>query len=85
MAETNDRNGGFHIDNSRVLYSNGELDPWHRAAIYPPRRGGEDNVVYLIEGASHCTDFMPPSDDDSASLKKLRGIQLDTIAHWLRT
>ena len=84
VAETNARNGGFDIQASRVLYTNGELDPWHRMAIYPPRHGGHDNVVYLIEGASHCTDFMPPADDDSASLKKLRGIQIDTIARWLR-
>lgn len=83
VAETNDRNGGYNISASRVLYTNGELDPWSRAAITPPNRGGYDNVVYVIARASHCTDFMPPSDDDSDSLKKLRGIQVDTIAGWL--
>ena len=84
IAETNDRNGGFNISNSRVLYTNGELDPWHVMAVHPPNRGGHDNVVYMIEdGASHCTDFMPPADTDSPSLKKLRGIQIETLAAWL--
>ena len=83
IAQTNAHYGGFGIQASHVLYSNGQLDPWHRAAVYPPNKGGEDNVVYLIEGASHCMDFMPPSVNDSASLKKLRGIQVDSIAKWI--
>lgn len=53
IAETNDRNGGYHIQNSRVLYTNGQLDPWSRAAILSPNRGGSDNVVFVIERASH--------------------------------
>ena len=84
VNETNDRNGGFGIQASRVLYTNGEYDPWHRMAVHPPNRGGVDNVVYMIEKASHCTDFMPPSDNDSPSLKRLRTIQIDTIRGWLR-
>ena len=84
VAETNLRNGGFGIQASRVLYTNGEYDPWHRMAVYPPNTGGHDNVVYMIEKASHCTDFMPPSDRDSPSLKRLRTIQIDTIQRWLR-
>jgi hypothetical protein len=85
INQTNAHYGGFHIQASHVLYSNGELDPWHMEAVYPPNRGGEENVVYLIDGASHCTDFMPPSVNDSASLKALRALQLESLARWTAT
>ena len=83
IEQTNAHYGGFNIQASHVLYSNGALDPWHREAVYPPNKGGEDNVVYLIDGASHCTDFMPPSVNDSASLKALRVLQVESIAKWI--
>ena len=82
IAQSNAHYGGFHIDASHILYTNGGLDPWSRAGILPPLRGGEENVVRVIEGGSHCTDFMPPADTDSPSLKAVRALQVELISRW---
>ena len=68
---------------SNVVYSNGALDPWHVSAVYPPNKGGVDNVVFLIANASHCTDFDAPTEKDSLSLRDVRALQIDAIKRWV--
>ena len=83
VAQSNAHYGGFGIQATQVVFSNGQLDPWHAAAVYPPNTGGHDNIVYLITNASHCTDFDRPTTRDSDSLRKLRELQTQAIAKWI--
>ena len=75
--------GGFGIQASHVVWSNGDSDPWHVSAVYPPNTGGVDNVVFLIQNASHCTDFDRPTQRDSLSLRRVRTLQAEAIAKWI--
>jgi len=83
IDQTNQYYGGHQIDATQIVFSNGELDPWHPAGIYPPAyTGGEDNIVYLIDGGAHCWDLEVPRTTDSPSLQKLRQLQQQAVSQW---
>lgn len=61
----NNRTGGwFNTDAPRLLYLNGELDPWREGSVYSefrpggPFTGTEETPSILIAGSRHCNDLI---------------------------
>lgn len=42
---------------SRIVFVNGDMDPWHWLGINSKGNSTSDNIVISIEGAAHCTDM----------------------------
>ena len=55
--------GGLRPGSSRVMYVNGEFDPWYAASVAVPP--GEETPVLLVRGASHHPWTHPPKPTDS--------------------
>ncbi|MBN3310475.1 TSSP protease, partial [Amia calva] len=65
----------------RVLYVNGDVDPWHVLSVLPGSSccggrggGGEGSLALLIPGASHCADMAPPYLTDPPALREARQV-----------
>ncbi|KAK4459815.1 putative serine protease EDA2 [Cladorrhinum samala] len=54
---------GWFVNTTRLLWVNGEFDPWRSASVSSEFRPGgplqstDDTPVYLIKGARHCNDL----------------------------
>ncbi|XP_074876961.1 thymus-specific serine protease [Buteo buteo] len=77
VAFTNAFYGAAHPDTRRVLFVNGELDPWRVLSA----GGGRSGV--LIAGASHCADMAPTRPGDPPALRAARQRIAAHLAAWL--
>jgi hypothetical protein len=56
--------GWFNTDTTRLLYVNGEVDPWRSASVASdfrpggPFNGTAQTPAILIEGGRHCNDLL---------------------------
>lgn len=62
--------GGWDYTNTtRLIWVNGEFDPWLYATVSSPDRPGgplestDDAPVYMLPGASHCADYVTANYD----------------------
>ncbi|KAJ3209140.1 hypothetical protein HDU82_001328 [Entophlyctis luteolus] len=64
IAATNANYGGLNVPTSRIMWLNGQYDPWHWLSNYqsPP---GADQVSFLYANASHCNDLWGPLNGTS--------------------
>jgi len=71
---------------SRILFVNGSADPILTTSISPVLGNATNpNFVYVtVDGGSHCQDMDTPSDQDSASLRTAREIELQTVRGWIQ-
>ncbi|XP_076137972.1 thymus-specific serine protease [Alosa pseudoharengus] len=85
VAFTNLYYGGKDPENGRVLYVNGEIDPWHELSVTSNGTWKNRGRAIFIKGASHCADMQEEDKSDSASLREAReGIE-SHVAMWLKT
>ncbi|KAI9293223.1 peptidase S28 [Neoconidiobolus thromboides FSU 785] len=62
IDETNRKYLGKNIQTDRLLFVNGELDPWTPLSITDPT----DKIpTIVIEGAAHCADLAYPDSSDT--------------------
>lgn len=66
---------------SKIIFSNGELDPWAALGVLEPP--SEDVVVLLIPGAAHHVDMRFASPSDSVDLVRARNIEKNYIRKWI--
>lgn len=67
-----------------MVIPNGSLDPWHALGFYDAYQPVDDSaVVYLINGTTHCGDWMPWGPGSPDGLKEVQEIILDNIKRWL--
>jgi len=84
VDQTNYLLGGQSIYTSNTVFTNGLNDPWHVPGVFNSSGNhGPNNVIAPILGGSHCSDMMPASNRDSASLKQVRAQQVAAIRNWL--
>lgn len=69
---TNAYYGGYNLQATNVLFTNGLLDPWHLMSIIE-NEGGVKAVTYE---AGHCGTMIRPSDLDPVSLTNARAAVL---------
>uniref|UniRef100_H0WA44 Thymus-specific serine protease n=1 Tax=Cavia porcellus TaxID=10141 RepID=H0WA44_CAVPO len=70
VTQTNSYYGGQAPGATRVLFVNGDIDPWHMLSV--TQASGGSKAALLIPGASHCADMAPERPSDPTSLRSGR-------------
>jgi len=78
-----------HISTPRIVFANGELDPWRRLSVSAPdaspRQSTLDQPVYVIKGGHHCDDLGRTTPKDSASQTEVKQKINNDIQRWLKS
>ncbi|XP_051900016.1 thymus-specific serine protease [Pristis pectinata] len=78
---TNDYYGADRPKSSRIIFVNGDIDPWHALSVLKNQSRSELAVV--INGTAHCANMNPPEKQDPTSLRQARQRIDDQIGVWL--
>ncbi|CAK7197945.1 hypothetical protein SEUCBS139899_000596 [Sporothrix eucalyptigena] len=92
IASFNNRTGGWSVPTShtqRLLYTNGEYDPWRAATVSSAWRPGgplasSTNVpVNIVPGGVHCSDVYAENWAVNADVKAVVDAETATIVQWI--
>ncbi|KAH8884831.1 hypothetical protein GQ53DRAFT_797563 [Thozetella sp. PMI_491] len=78
--------GGWDADFERVMFVNGEFDPWLAATVSStqrpggPRQATKDMPIYTVKGGNHVPDFFI---DDDPAVANVTTQQIATMKRWL--
>ena len=77
--------GGRAPDISNVVFTSGQIDPWHALGVTNFSQGLPQKTAYpvYIEGTAHCADLYAPKSDDPESLTYSRGIVAQRVREFL--
>jgi len=78
---TNEYYGARNIESSRIMFTNGVIDPWHALGITDPPSA--DLPTVLIPGTAHCADLYPSRSLDPPQLTAARKEFVDYLNAWL--
>jgi serine protease 16 len=81
IANTLSIYGGVNIQSSRILSTNGEIDPWHANSVLVAPNSAEP-AQYVI-GASHHFWTHPSLPTDSDEVNKAREVIWNQVSAWL--
>lgn len=88
--QVNKYTGGWDIDNTtRLLYVNGDFDPWREASVSADLRPGgplastEHVPVYIVPGGFHVSDMVTPNGVVNAGVKAVQDKVVDQLAAWV--
>lgn len=81
VRRTNIMYGGQLPDLTNVIFTNGDIDPWHSLSVLKDLNAFSPAIV--IKGSSHCRDIYSDVDTDSEDLKKARARIRDIISKWI--
>ncbi|RUS86001.1 hypothetical protein EGW08_006213 [Elysia chlorotica] len=81
VAHTNDGYGARNYTQDRVVFVNGDIDPWHYLGI---TKSLPQAQAILIPGTAHCANMYPAAEDDPAALVQARKTVGQLIAQWLQ-
>jgi pimeloyl-ACP methyl ester carboxylesterase len=77
------------ISMNRIVYVDGEYDPWRRLSVNAPevkdKPSNPDMPRFIVEKGSHCTDLGTAKPTDSESKIKVKKAVDDVIIRWLKT
>lgn len=66
---------------SNIIFSNGELDPWHAGGVLEPV--SDETVVIYIENSAHHLDLRLPNEADPATVTAARQLETEWIAKFI--
>ena len=73
VAWSNSNYGSVGIKGSRIIFPNGNIDPWHALSILPGHAHLQPSVIpILINGTAHCANMYSSHPDDLPSLVQAR-------------
>ena len=73
VAWSNSNYGSVGIKGSRIIFPNGNIDPWHALSVLPGDVNIEPSVIpILINGTAHCANMYPTGAADLPSLVQAR-------------
>ena len=77
--------GGNATGASRVLFVNGDIDPFHWGSVTRNTSGAlaRDVVALLVRGGSHCQDMGARSEADSAPMRLAKQLKAGWLANQL--
>ncbi|XP_078389407.1 thymus-specific serine protease [Cetorhinus maximus] len=78
---TNDYYGANHPASSRIIFVNGDIDPWHALSVLKNQSRSE--VAVFINGTAHCANMNPVQEGDPPPLRQARQKVDDQIGAWL--
>ncbi|KAK6535704.1 hypothetical protein TWF694_002154 [Orbilia ellipsospora] len=86
----NDWTGGWYInDTQRLLYVNGQFDPWRDAGVSSDYRPGgplestEQTPIFVVPGGFHCTDLVPANGRVNPGVKATIDAAVQQIVTWV--
>ena len=82
VAQSNVYYGGLHPGGTRVLWVNGEVDPWHGLAVLKSDPALDQPALW-VPGASHHAWTHPSPDCTQASVIKARTEIRQQVTKWL--
>lgn len=71
VLATNDMLGGTAIAMDRIIFVNGNVDPWHALSLYNSSNSAARPSVF-IDGTAHCRNMQPSRPDDPPALVAAR-------------
>uniref|UniRef100_A0A6I8Q1D8 Serine protease 16 n=1 Tax=Xenopus tropicalis TaxID=8364 RepID=A0A6I8Q1D8_XENTR len=80
---TNEFYGADHPKSSRIIFVNGDVDPWHALSVLKNQSRSE--IAILINGTSHCANMSPSHTSDPLSLQEARKEIAAQVATWLKS
>ncbi|EHA50296.1 hypothetical protein MCOR27_005879 [Pyricularia oryzae] len=90
VASVNKFTGGWdHTDTKRLLWVNGQFDPWLHATVSSPSRPGgplqstDKAPVLVIPGGVHCTDLIIRNGDANEGARKVQSQAREIIKKWV--
>ncbi|KAK4175357.1 putative serine protease [Triangularia setosa] len=81
--DVNQLTGGWFVNTTRLIWTNGEFDPWRSGSVSSKYRPGgpqestAETPVYLVPGGRHCNDLDTRSGERN---KGVQWVQLESIA-----
>ncbi|KAI5626362.1 thymus-specific serine protease, partial [Silurus asotus] len=85
IAFTNQYYGGDQARTQRVLYINGDIDPWMELSIVHNGTGVDEDRAIVIHGTAHCADMNPAYSGDRPSLRRARKEIERHVVMWLKS
>ncbi|XP_042299520.1 thymus-specific serine protease-like [Sceloporus undulatus] len=82
VSFTNEYYGADHPKATRVLFVNGDVDPWHSLSVLEDQSSSERAI--LINGTAHCADMNMPSNTDPLPLVEARKKINAQVGEWLK-
>jgi hypothetical protein len=86
----NDWTGGWLInDTTRLLFVNGQYDPWRDAGVSSEFRPGgplestSETPVLVVPGGFHCTDLVPKNGELNPGVQKIIDAGVRQIVDWV--
>ena len=92
VAQVNAHTGGWSVPprkTPRLLYANGQIDPWRAATVSSDWRPGgpmksTDNVpIHVVPGGGHCSDAYAENWEVNAEVKAIVEVEAATISGWV--
>ncbi|TLS22750.1 uncharacterized protein PpBr36_06479 [Pyricularia pennisetigena] len=90
VTDVNKFTGGWdHTNTTRVLWVNGQFDPWLHATVSAPSRPGgplqstEKAPVLVIPGGVHCGDMLMSNGDANEGTRKVHSQAREIIKKWV--
>lgn len=83
VKNTNINYGGYDYQGSRVVFVNGQIDPWH-ALGFIGQEPNEFTYTIFIKGTAHCADMYPSGDHDAPELIQARQKIINLLSVWLK-
>ncbi|EFC48673.1 lysosomal carboxypeptidase [Naegleria gruberi] len=71
------------LEATNIVFSNGDLDPWHGGGVLPGMKVNEKVKVVYIEGGAHHLDLRSSNPLDPQSVRLARALEVKEITAWL--
>jgi len=72
ITATNECYGGLTPKATNIVFTNGDVDPWHKLGITV---SSDTMPAVLVSGTAHCADLYASSPEDLVGLKNARNVQ----------
>jgi thymus-specific serine protease len=84
VGSTNGRYGGAgNIQSTRIMFPNGEIDPWRAGGVSQSPEGSSEEPILLVKGASHHFWTHPSLPTDSEYVNEARQAIWNQVNAWL--
>ena len=83
VEQSNEQYGGWNIDSSRILFVNGEVDPWSMLSVDLDHGRSAELPTIWVEGASHHFWTHEVSESDGKNIVEARKAIYGQMIEWL--
>ena len=83
VEQSNEQYGGWSIDSSRILFVNGEVDPWSMLSVDLDHGRSAELPTIWVEGASHHFWTHKVSESDGKNIVGARNAIYRQMIEWL--